>query len=66
MTITVPAVYYEDVDDCLAAAERDACVKYGLEGWILNARWVDDNRDEIAMDLPAHIEVDQSLGLIEG
>ncbi len=55
-TVTVDARKYQDEDDCLAAAERDAQVQYGLEGWDLNPRWADDQRERIVLSLPDYID----------
>lgn len=44
--ITVPAAQYADYDDCLTAAND-------LQGWDLAPRWVDDQRDEIELTVPA-------------
>jgi len=51
ITITVPAADYAG-HDALEAAERAAVALYGLEGDEPCARWVDDNRAEIALDIP--------------
>ena len=52
-TITVSAHQYEDYDDCLAAATDDYVATHPeAAGWDLSARWVDDNREEIALDVP--------------
>lgn len=53
VTIRVDASRYEDSDDCLSDAARDACEQYGLIPDGLGARWADDERDEILLDIPA-------------
>lgn len=50
--LIVDARKYQDEDDCLAAAERDAQVQYGLEGWDLDPRWEDDQRERIVLTAP--------------
>jgi len=50
--LIVDAWRYEDEDDCLSAAERDAQVQYGLEGWDLEPRWEDDQRERIVLTVP--------------
>ncbi len=52
-TISVPAKKYEDCDDCLHAAEADVQAERGLQGWSLNPRWEDNQRDAILLDVPA-------------
>lgn len=52
-TIEIDAAKYEDHDDCLAAAVRDVQKARGLKGWALRARWADDNRETILIDVPA-------------
>lgn len=61
VTIAVPASPYEDSDDCLADAARDACVRYGLISDPLGARWSDDERDEILLDIPADAAMEHHL-----
>lgn len=56
MTITVDAQQYEDYDDCLAAAATDVADERDLHGWDLSARWADDDRNQIALDVPALCE----------
>jgi hypothetical protein len=53
ITLTVDASRYEDEDDCLAAAADDAAETLHLEGWDLNPRWADNQRNEIILDVPA-------------
>lgn len=53
VTITVDARRYEDHDDSLAAAAADVAHARGLAGWDLSARWASEQRDEIALDIPA-------------
>ena len=57
ITLSLVAKRYEDHDDCLAAAADDIAAIYGLEGWNLNARWQDDSRETILVDLPGHVRV---------
>jgi hypothetical protein len=53
-TIEIDAKLYEDEDDCLSAAQSDYITDHPeLEGWELNARWADDQRDTILLDVPA-------------
>lgn len=51
--ITVSAKQYEDCDDCLAAAAADVAADRGLAGHDLEPRWASDERDEIALTVPA-------------
>lgn len=53
--VTVPAKRYEDEDDCLAAAAANVAQERGLERWQCEARWADDDRDEIVVTVPAII-----------
>lgn len=50
--IQVSAKQYENSDDSLAAAEQDYLDEHGLDGWSLNPRWLDDERDVIVLDVP--------------
>ena len=53
-TVSVPASRYEDEDDCLSAAAADYIAAHpSLAGWDLSPRWVDEQRDEIEMTVPA-------------
>ncbi len=54
-TLTMAAKRYEDHDDCLAAAEAEVKKRYGLEGWNLDARWSDNQRDTILLTVPLYI-----------
>jgi hypothetical protein len=54
-TVTVDARKYQDEDDCLSAAERDAREHYGLAGWDLHPRWEDDQREHIVLTLPDYM-----------
>lgn len=56
-TIRIDAAQYQDHDDCLTAAADDAACKYDLEGWDLNPRWEDDQRETILIDLPGLYEI---------
>ena len=51
-TIKVDAKQYEDCDDCLQAAADAAAQEYGCEGYDLNPRWLDDEREIILVDVP--------------
>ena len=53
ITLRIPASKYESFDDCLSAAADDVAEERGLQGWELNARWEDDQRDIILIDVPA-------------
>lgn len=54
VSITVPAAKYADHDDCLAAAAADYLADHpDLAGWDLSPSWVDEQRDEIALSVPA-------------
>lgn len=56
-TITVPARRYADADDCLAAAAADYVARHpDAAGYDLSPRWADDDRDTIALDVPAGAE----------
>jgi hypothetical protein len=52
--IRVPAKSYEDYDDSLTAAAHDYADEHGLENWEVEARWADDQRDEIVLTVPSH------------
>lgn len=52
ITISVPAVEYEDFDDCLEAAADAERKRRGLEGYDLGARWESDEREAILLDVP--------------
>lgn len=53
MTVRIDARRYVDSDDCLSDAARDytAAVE-GLDGWDLDARWEDDQRETILLSVP--------------
>jgi hypothetical protein len=56
-TIEVTAAQYVDHDDCLTAAAEDYASEHPeVAGYDLDARWQDDERDVILLDVPA-IEV---------
>lgn len=55
-TITVPATRYEDHDDCLTAAADDISAKLGIGDYDMAPRWATEDREEIALDVPAWIE----------
>ena len=53
-TITVDAKRYEDADDCLAAAAAEYVEEHPeAAGYDLGARWADDEREQILLDVPA-------------
>lgn len=54
MTIQINAGDYADSDNCLADAANDYAADHGLEGWDLNPRWADNQRDAILLDIPDH------------
>ena len=52
-TIRINARKYESSDDCLADAAADYIAAHkGLEGWDLDARWEDEQRDGILLTVP--------------
>jgi hypothetical protein len=52
-TIKVAAAQYIDHDDCLAAAAEDYVSEHPVAaGYDLAARWQDDERDAILLDVP--------------
>lgn len=53
-TIRVAAARYEDEDDCLSAAAETVARERDLTGYDLDARWEDDERDAILLDIPAY------------
>jgi hypothetical protein len=54
ITIEISAKQYEDYDDCLAAATDDYVSEHPeAEGYDMDARWSDDDRDVILLDVPA-------------
>jgi hypothetical protein len=55
-TLAVSAVRYSDNDDSLSAAAKDFVEAHpSAEGWALNPRWEDDDRDMILLDVPPHL-----------
>jgi hypothetical protein len=52
LTLRIAAKKYQDFDDCLTAAAEDVAEERGLQGWDLNARWEDEQRDVILIDVP--------------
>ena len=52
-TILVPAKKYEDSDNCLTDAAVDVAEERGLELWQVEARWEDDQRDNIEVTITA-------------
>lgn len=53
-TIRIAASRYEDAEDCLSAAAADVASARDLAGYEFGARWEDDERDTILLDIPAH------------
>lgn len=49
--IRIPAKRYEDHDGCLRAAEADVCEVARLKPWQVEARWADEQRDEIVVEV---------------
>jgi hypothetical protein len=49
--LSVPAAAYVDYDDCLTVAASDVAEVFGLPAWKVDARWADDQRDEILVDV---------------
>ena len=43
----VPAEWFEDEDDCLAAAEEHVERRFGVQDWQVEAKWADDARNAI-------------------
>lgn len=66
-TVRIDARRYADVDDCLAAAARDATFKVGLAGSIYdcNPRWEDEQRDAVLVDLPWFAIEDRARSVAE-
>lgn len=52
-TIRIDAARYEDEDNCLAAAAADYSRHHGLDGWILDPRWEDNQKDVILLTVPS-------------
>lgn len=53
-TIRVKAAQYTGHDDCLSAAAADYVDEHpDLDGYDLDARWEDDERDVILLTVPA-------------
>lgn len=61
VTIIRDAAPYAGYDDCLAACAADVAEEYGLEGWDLEPRWADDERDAILLDVPRALAGDRSV-----
>ncbi len=51
-TIALSASQYSSEDNCLGAAAHDIATARGLEGWDLSARWEDNERKYILVDVP--------------
>lgn len=54
-TIRIDAKRYEDHDDCLRAAADEYAAAHDLEGWDLEARWEDNQRNAILLTVPDHV-----------
>jgi hypothetical protein len=54
-TIEVDAKQYEDYDDCLKAAADDFAATHSCQGWDLEPRWTDDERNTIALTVPSDV-----------
>lgn len=52
VTLRIDARRYEDDDNSLATAAADIASQRGLYGWDLCARWEDEQRDTILLDVP--------------
>jgi hypothetical protein len=53
-TIEISAKQYEDYDDCLAAAAAGYASEHPeADGYDMDARWSDDERYVILLDVPA-------------
>lgn len=51
--VRIPSAKYEDYDDCFEAAVDDyTAANPALEGYDLNPRWSDDNREYILLTVP--------------
>lgn len=50
---TLSARKYEDHDDSLAAAASDVAGELGLERWMVDAHWADDDRETIVVTTDA-------------
>ena len=53
ITIEIDSALYADHDDCLAAAEADYAADHPeAVGYDMAARWADDDRSTILLDVP--------------
>ena len=52
-TLRIDAKRYQDEDDCLTAAANDVARERGLDGYDLDPRWEDGEREIILVDVPA-------------
>lgn len=50
-SVIVSANRYEDYDDSLAAAIKDYAYEHGFELWQVEAKWADEQRDEIVLTI---------------
>lgn len=55
-SVTIRVRADEDEDDCLTAAASEYAAEHGLEGWNLDPRWEDDQRDGILLTVPRTVE----------
>lgn len=52
-TLTFPSAPYDDYDDCLAAVAADYVADHpDAYGYDLSARWADDDREAVEIDVP--------------
>jgi hypothetical protein len=61
MRITIDAAPFADHDDCLGAA-ADFAAAHGLEGWDLDPRWEDDQRETIVLAVPEWVRNFRPVG----
>jgi ABC-type nitrate/sulfonate/bicarbonate transport system substrate-binding protein len=60
-TLTFPSAPYADYDDCLAAVAADYVDDHPeAEGYDLSARWADDDREAVEIDVPVFDRTDGS------
>jgi hypothetical protein len=52
MRITIDAAPFADHDDCLQVAAADFAAARGLEGWDLDPKWADSQRETIVLTAP--------------
>lgn len=61
-TIRLPAKKYEDHDDSLSVAAEEYAAAHSLNGWDLDARWADEQRDEILLTVPVLDKTEVNCG----